>query len=114
MSELRENQENKSKSSSQDYEELLKKYQFRAGELSPGKLVKGTIIKITPSHVLVDISSKSEGIIPLEDFTDKKDLNSLNLLDNIEAILERSNLKEGYFILSQRKATALKALNNLE
>lgn len=114
MSELRKNPNKESKSSSKDYEELLEQYQFRAGELSPGKLVKGTIIKITPTHVLVDIGSKSEGIIPLEDFIDKKDLNSLNSGDNIEAILERSNLKEGYFILSKRKATALKALNNLE
>lgn len=114
MSELRKNQENKSKSSSQDYEKLLEKYQFRAGELTPGKLVKGTIIKITPSHLLVDIGSKSEGIIPLDDFTEKRDLNSLNPGDNIEAILERSNLKEGYLILSMSKAAALKALNNLE
>jgi small subunit ribosomal protein S1 len=114
MSELRKNQENKSTSSSQDYEKLLEKYQFRAGELTLGKLVKGTIIKITPSYLLVDIGSKSEGIIPLDDFTEKRDLNSLNPGDNIEAILEKSNLKEGYFILSMSKATALKALNNLE
>lgn len=114
MSELRKNQDNNSKTSAQDYAELLEKYQFKAGELTPGKLVKGTIIKITPSHVLVDIGSKSEGIIPLEDFIEKRDLNSLNPGDIVEAILERSNLKEGYFILSMRKAGALKALNNLE
>ena len=114
MSELTNNSKNGGTISNQDYEDLLDKYQFKASELTPGKMVKGQVIKVTPTHVLVDVGSKSEGIIPIEDFIDKNELNTLNPGDEIETILEKSNLKEGYLILSKRRATALKALSNLE
>jgi len=102
------------KISQKDYEDLLDKYQFKANELTPGKLVTGKVIKVTPTHVLVDVGSKSEGIIPIEDFVDQQELNSLNPGDEIEAILEKSNVKEGYLVLSKKRAAALKAINNLE
>jgi small subunit ribosomal protein S1 len=114
MSELNKNPKKEEPITSEDYANLLDKYQFKASELAPGKLTKGTIIKVTPTHVLVDIGSKSEGIIPFEDFQNKKEMESLKPGDKIEAILERRNLKEGYFILSKRRANAIKALDNLE
>jgi small subunit ribosomal protein S1 len=114
MSELEKKLENETDLSSQDYAELVDKYQFKASELAPGKLVQGKVIKITTTHVLVDIGSKSEGIIPAEDFSDPQEMTSLKAGDPIEAILERRNIKEGYFILSKRRANALKALDSLE
>jgi len=100
--------------SSEDYENLLNKYQFNAKELIPGKLLKGKVVKITPAYILVDFGYKSEGIIPAEDFDDQQEINKIHLGDEIEAILEMGNLKEGYLILSKKKAVAIKALNNLE
>ncbi len=100
--------------SSKDYENLLDQYQFNAKEIVPGKIIKGKIIKVTSTHALIDIGFKSEGIIPMEDFTNIKDKNEIHPGDNIEAIVERSDLKEGYLILSHKKAIAFKALNSLE
>lgn len=114
MSELRKNTKKEDSISSKEYEDLLDKYQFSAKELSPGKLLKGKVIKVTPSHVLVDVGSKSEGIIPLEEFGDTKDINALEPGSEIEAILEKSNLREGYLYLSRKRAIAQKALENLE
>jgi len=114
MSELNKNLKEEENITSEDYANLLDKYQFKANELAPGKLVKGTVIKLTPTHVLVDIGSKSEGIIPNEDFLDSQELKSLKSGDDVEAILEKSHPKEGYFILSKRRANAIKALDNLE
>ncbi|MFC2166595.1 30S ribosomal protein S1 [Acidobacteriota bacterium] len=102
------------KLSSKEYEDLLDKYQFSSAELTPGTLVKGKVIKVTSAYVLVDVGFKSEGLIPTEDFDDPKDMNSFSPGDEIEAMLERSNAKEGYLILSRKKAIAVKALNNLE
>ena len=102
------------KLSSKEYEDLLDKYQFSSAELTPGTLVKGKVIKVTPAYVLVDVGFKSEGMIPTEDFDDPKDMNSFSPGDEVEAMLERSNEKEGYLILSRKKAIAVKALNNLE
>ncbi len=114
MSELSNNAKKEEESSQKDFEALLDNYQFKADELTLGQLVKGKVIKVTPSFVLVDVGSKSEGIIPLEDFIDKEELNKLNPGDEVEAVLEKSNLEEGYLTLSKKRATALKALNNLE
>ena len=114
MSEITKDTENEEKISSKDYENLLDQYQFNASEIVPGKIIKGTVIKITPNHILVDVGFKSEGIIPREDFIDNQDVSEIRSGDTVEAILERSDSKEGYLILSHKKAVAFKALNDLE
>lgn len=114
MSELTKNQKKDGPISSEDYNDLLDQYQFDVKELAPGKLVKGKVIKVTPNHVLVDIGFKSEGVIPIDDLTDIQDAGDIHPGDDIEAVLERTDRKDGYLILSKKKAVALKALNNLE
>ncbi len=114
MSELNKNPKKEDKITAEDYADLLDKYQFSTKELSPGKLLTGKVIKVTPAHVLVDVGFKSEGIIPIEDFIDHQDPKTLQPGDDVEAVLEKSNLREGYLILSKKKAIAIKALNNLE
>lgn len=100
--------------SSKDYENLLDQYQFNAKELAPGKLIKGKVLKVTSSHVLVDIGYKSEGIIPADDFDEAKEMNNIHPGDDVEVILEKADFKEGYLILSKKRALAMKAMDNLE
>lgn len=114
MSKLTNNPKKEDRISSEDYEHLLDKYQFNAKELTPGKIIKGKVIKVTLAHVLVDIGYKSEGIIPVEDFGDHKEMHEIHPGDDVEAVLEKTNLAEGYLILSKKKAIAMKALDNLE
>jgi small subunit ribosomal protein S1 len=114
MSELIKNPKKEKDLSTEDYADLLEQYQFSTKELTPGKLLKGKVIKVTDAHVLVDVGFKSEGIIPNEDFIDHQDPKTLQPGDEVEAVLEKSNLREGYLILSKKKAIAIKALNNLE
>ncbi len=114
MSEVRKNTQKDEKDTFEDYKSLLEKYQFNAKELVPGKIVRGKVIKITSAHVLLDIGFKSEGIIPIEDFDKGAELKEIRQGDEVEAVLERSDRKEGYLILSHKKAVTLTALNNLE
>jgi len=114
MSELIKNPKKEDDLTREDYANLLEKYQFNTKELEPGKILKGKVIKITSAHVIVDVGFKSEGIIPIEDFIDHQDPKTLQPGDDVEAVLEKSNLREGYLILSKKKAIAIKALNNLE
>jgi small subunit ribosomal protein S1 len=100
--------------SSKDYENLLDQYQFNAKEIAPGKIINGKVIKVTSTHALIDIGFKSEGVIPVEDFASIPDKNEIHPGDNIEALVERTDLKEGYLVLSYKKAIAFKALNSLE
>ncbi len=102
------------KMSSEDYEHLLDRYQFSNKEIGQGKIVKGRVIKRTPTHVLVDIGFKTEGVIPVEDFKDPKQLAELRPGSEVEAMLERTDPKDGTLILSKRHADMLRALDILE
>ncbi|MFZ2055123.1 MAG: 30S ribosomal protein S1 [Candidatus Aminicenantales bacterium] len=113
MAELKKQADGEEKISSEDYEHLLDKYQFSAKEITPGKIIKGKVIRATPTGVLVDIGFKSEGVIPVEDFIDT-DLKKLRPGDEVEAILERTDAKEGYLLLSKKRADRLRALDHLE
>ena len=114
MSEITKDAEKEENISSKDYESLLDQYQFNAKEIVPGKIIEGKVLKVTSNHVLVDIGFKSEGIIPREDFADNQDISEIRPGETVQAIVERSDSKEGYLILSHKKAVALNALNDLE
>jgi small subunit ribosomal protein S1 len=101
--------------SPQEYQDLLDQYQFSVKEVTPGQVVRGKIIKVTPTHVLVDIGFKSEGSIPVEEFLEVgQDPSKLKPGDEVDAILERTDPKDGSLILSKRKADVIHALDSLE
>jgi small subunit ribosomal protein S1 len=114
MSEIIKHPDKDEKMSSEDYENLLDKYQYSTKEITLGKILKGKVIKIMPTHVLVDIGFKSEGIIPIDEFPTDKERKELRPGSEIEAILERTDLREGYLVLSKKRADGLRALDNLE
>jgi len=100
--------------SSEDYEHLLDRYEYSTKEITMGKVLKGRVIKRTPTHVLVDVGFKTEGLIPNEDFTDLKALEALKPGDEVETMLEKTDLKDGYLVLSKRQADGLRALETLD
>jgi small subunit ribosomal protein S1 len=112
MAELKKHPDKDEKMTSEDYEHLLDKYQFSAKEITPGKMIKGKVIKVTSTGVLVDVGFKSEGVIPIEDFVDT-DIKKLRPGDEVEAILEKTD-REGYLVLSKKMADTLRALDQLE
>jgi small subunit ribosomal protein S1 len=113
MAELKKHPEKEEKITSEDYEHLLDKYQFSAKEITPGKIIRGKIIKVTSNGVLMDIGFKSEGMIPIEDFGET-DIKKIRPGDTVEAILEKTDIREGYLILSKKSADILRALDLLE
>src|ERR671939_504502 len=38
--------------------------------MSPGSILKGRIVEVTKDHVVVDVGLKSEGLVPIEEFSD--------------------------------------------
>ena len=101
------------KMSSEDYEHLLDRYEYSTKEITMGKILKGRVIKRTPTHVLVDVGFKTEGVIPNEDFADPKALAELRPGSEIETLLEKTDLKDGYLVLSKKRADGLRAIENL-
>ncbi len=113
MTDATKHTETNEKLSQEDYADLLDRYQFSTGKITQGKLVKGRVIKKTPTHILVDIGFKTEGVIPVEDFREEE-LADLQPGDEVDATLERTDRKDGYMILSKKRADAFRALDNLE
>jgi len=113
MSEIKKTADKNDPISPEAYEHLLDRYQFTVKELTPGKLIRGKIVKVTSSHVLVDIGFKSEGMIPIEDF-EGDNAQGLRLGAEVEAILERIDPRDGSLLLSKRRADTLRALDYLE
>ncbi len=66
-----------------------------------GTIVKGRILEIRPREVLVDIGYKSEGVISITEF---EDIDSLEVGDEVEVLLERLENDEGMVVLSKEKA----------
>src|ERR1700738_3383716 len=66
-----------------------------------GSVVKGRILEIRPREVLVDVGYKSEGVIPLAEFDD---VDSLEVGDEVDVLLERLENEEGMVVLSKEKA----------
>ena len=54
MSEIDKPTDKSDKPTAEEYESLLDQYQFSVKEMTPGKVLRGKVIKVTPTQVLVD------------------------------------------------------------
>src|ERR1700733_10212626 len=70
-------------------------------DFKEGSIVKGRILEVRPREVLVDIGYKSEGVIPSHEF---EDIESMEVGDEVEVLLERLENDEGMVVLSKEKA----------
>ncbi len=114
MTEPTKQPERDEKMSSEDYEHLLDRYEYSTKEITMGKLLKGRVIKCTPTHVIVDVGFKTEGLIPNEEFTDPRALAELRPGSEVETMLEKTDLKDGYLVLSKKLADGLRAIEDLD
>ncbi|MDW7681301.1 MAG: 30S ribosomal protein S1, partial [bacterium] len=96
LEELTEEQEY----SDSEINELQKLYENTINSFVEGELVVGTILAISDKEVTVDIGFKSEGTIPIEEFS-KPD--QLKVGDDIEVFLESIEDLDGQMVLSRKK-----------
>jgi small subunit ribosomal protein S1 len=73
--------------------------------MSPGSILKGRIVEITKDHVVVDVGLKSEGLVPIEEFSDPSQV----FLDaEVEVLLDQAEDDNGQIVLSREKAERLR------
>lgn len=85
---------------------LLSENPYDLRELEVGDTIEGTIVGINDSEILVDIGSKSEGVIPARDLerVDAEIRNGLKIGDKIYAQVVRPESREGHATLSLSRA----------
>ena len=55
----------------EEYERLLDMYDVSFKNFAEGEVVRGIVLQVSESEVIVDVGYKSEGIIPLDEFRDE-------------------------------------------
>lgn len=70
-------------------------------QMVPGTILRGQIVEIGKDFVVVDVGLKSEGLLPISEFTDNEEL----VLDKeIEVYLDQAENDHGQIVLSREKA----------
>ncbi|HEB82569.1 MAG TPA: 30S ribosomal protein S1 [Gammaproteobacteria bacterium] len=83
-------------------------------EMSPGELVIGTVTDISDGYVIVSVGLKSEGVIPVSQFTNMNGELEVEVGDEVEVVLEAVEDGFGETRLSREKAKRAKAWTTLE
>jgi len=96
---------------SPEIRELLDLYEETLGDLSEGQIVHGRILEVGEKDVLVDIGFKSEGIIPLAEFSDPS---AVKPGEEVEVYLERMENADGLVVLSKQRADFLRVWNKIK
>jgi small subunit ribosomal protein S1 len=93
---------------SQLMEQLLKESSVE--NINEGQIIKGRIVELRSTEVVIDIGGKSEGIIPAVEFVD---MSELQVGDEIEVFLEKLEDRAGNPVVSYDKAEQKKNWENI-
>jgi len=111
----RPEEKSSSPSGSDDFASALEIFTTEAEEAAgEDKVLKGTVLKLTPTHVVVDIGAKSEGMLPLAEVLDHEGKPRFQAGDEIDVMREKGETEEGYINLSHQKAHRLRAWDEIE
>ena len=86
--------------------ELEKAYDTTLNKVNEHEVIEGTVISINKREVVVNIGYKSDGIIPISEFSYNPDL---KVDDQVEVYVENQEDKKGQLVLSHKKARASKS-----
>ncbi|MBI5534216.1 MAG: 30S ribosomal protein S1 [Deltaproteobacteria bacterium] len=85
-----------------------------AGELTKeGEIVTGTVVQITRDNVVVDIGGKSEGVIPLSEFSLAPGAPPVKPGDKVDVYIESRENDDGLVSLSKEKADKMKVWDEI-
>jgi len=94
-------------------DEMQKLYEESFKRVEEGGIVRGQVLAKESNGVIVDIGYKSEGTIPINEFTEEE-LKSVKPGDIIEVFIEEVEDMEGNIILSKEKADRRKVWEKID
>jgi len=101
--------ENREGFTEQEEEEMNQLIDSTMPTFEVGEIIKGRVLKVSSEDVVVDIGSKSEGIVPLKEFLqDRKDQNVFIGMEVDVMVVQREN-QEGHPVLSRLRAKERRA-----
>src|SRR5690349_15934218 len=82
--------------------------------VKPGGVVKGRVVGVTSTHVLIDVGYKSEGQIPIQEFTDRQGNVQVKVGDEVDVYFDSSEGENGGIVLSRQRAENMKIWEEIE
>ncbi len=110
-------QEHEEHEGEQDFAKLLENFEKQEAETSEpddDNVIKGVVIKLSATHVFVDINAKQEGMLPLAEVLGPDGLPKFAPGDAIDVMRDRSEGEEGYIGLSYQKAQRIRVWDDIE
>ena len=89
----------------EDFAELVESSFHKVQE---GEVVTGMVVQVTAEHVMIDVGSKSEGQIPIEQFLDEKGSLTVSVGDEVQVFLEDTEESSGQVRISKSKADKIR------
>jgi ribosomal protein S1 len=108
--------ENDADSDFESKSEFQQEMEKPLADYSDGDLIKGIVRSVEKSGVLVDINYKSDGYIANSDLSFDSNFNAREDLapgDEIAVVIEKLETKEGYTILSRKRAEVIEIWENI-
>src|SRR6059036_82471 len=96
-----------------DFAKMLEE-SFTQGSPQEGNVVKGTVVAIEKDVAVIDVGAKTEGRVPLREFSGPGRANELKIGDTVEVYLERVENALGEAVLSRDKARREESWGKLE
>ncbi|MCX6364777.1 MAG: 30S ribosomal protein S1 [Actinobacteria bacterium] len=97
--------------------EIVPNYDITMTVFGEGDIVTGNVVRIDKDEVLVDIGYKSEGVIPVNELSIRKNVNTseeVTLGEEIDALVMTKEDADGRLILSKKRARFEKAWKRIE
>ena len=98
----------------QEFAAMLDIYDDSFRNMAEGEVVKGTVLKVTETAIVVDVGYKSEGLIQIHEFLDEHGQVTVQPGDVVDVLLERTEDREGHIVLSREKAEKMKIWDEVE
>jgi small subunit ribosomal protein S1 len=91
-------------------EKYDKVYENTFVQITDGELIKGLVVGVTKTDVVVNIGFKSDGLVSLNEF---RDLQNLKSGDEVEVMVMEKEDREGHLHLSRKQARITRAWEHI-
>ena len=65
------------------------------------RIVKGMVLEVRPSEVLIDVGGKSEGVVPVSEF---EDISQVQIGTEVDVLIIQTENEDGMVVLSKKLA----------
>jgi len=96
-----------------DRDDLKDLYEQSFKDVHEGSIIKGTVIAVMDDSIVLDIGYKSEGFVPLDEFSEAEQ-KEIKPGDQFDVYIQKLRDSEGTVSLSRNRALRIKAFNRLQ